>query len=92
MNTDMSAHVEESDRANDSFQQFYGIQSLNGRNPTSYIFDGLVLRGSQFSQCQKLRGVFVFEITKTKTPKFSAKCALKLRGNDRTEDNSTDQT
>ena len=39
---------------------------------------------------RKLRGVFVFEITKTKTPKFTVKLDQKLGGNDRTEDNLTD--
>ena len=37
-----------------------------------------------------LRGVFVFEITKTKTPKFAVKFDLKLYGKSRTEDNWTD--
>ena len=35
-------------------------------------------------------GVLVFVITKTKTPKFTAKCDLKLCAKDRTEDNLTD--
>ena len=49
--------LEEADRlhADDSFWLFYGLQSLNGRNSTSYIFYGLVLQG-----------VLVFVITKTK--------------------------
>ena len=34
--------------------------------------------------------VFVFEITKTKTPKFTVKFDLKLGGKNRTEDNLTD--
>ena len=32
----------------------------------------------------KLRGVLVFEITKTKTPKFTVKFDLKLGGKDQT--------
>ena len=39
---------------------------------------------------RKLRGVFVFEITKTKTPKFTIKFDLKLSGKNQTEDNLTD--
>ena len=63
----------------------YGLYSLNGHNSTSYIFYGLFfLRGS------KLRGVFVFEITKTKTPEFTLKFDLKLGGKNQTEDNLTD--
>ena len=34
-------------------------------------------------------GVFVFEITKTKTPKLTVKFDLKLCGKNRTEDNLT---
>ena len=36
--------------------------------------------------------VFVFEITKTETPKFTVKFDLKLGGKNRTEDNLTDET
>ena len=38
----------------------------------------------------KLRAVLVFEITKTKTPKFTVRFDLKLGGKDRTKDNLTD--
>ena len=38
----------------------------------------------------KLRGVFVFEITKTKTPKFTIKFVQKFGGKNRTEDNLAD--
>ena len=38
------------------------------------------------------RGVLVFEITKTKTPKFTVKFDLKLGGKDRTRYNLTGQT
>ena len=61
-------------RADDSFYLFYGLQSLNGRNSTSYVF-----YGSFFG------GVFVFEITKTKTPEFTFKFDQKLGGKDRTD-------
>ena len=37
-----------------------------------------------------LRGVFVFEMTKTKTLKFAVKFDLKLCGKNRTKDNLTD--
>ena len=37
-----------------------------------------------------ISGVFVFEITITKNPKFTAKFELNLLGKDRTEDNLTD--
>ena len=37
-----------------------------------------------------LRGVLVFEITNTRTPKFTVKCELKLGGKDRTGDNLAD--
>ena len=39
-----------------------------------------------------LRGVFVFEIMKTKTPKLTLKFDQKLGGKKRTEDNLTDKT
>ena len=51
-----------------------------------YILRIGFLGGLSFS----LRGVFVFEITKTKTPKFTVKFDLKLGGKNRTEDNLTD--
>ena len=38
----------------------------------------------------KREGSFFFEITKTKTPKFTVKFDLKLGGKNRTEDNLTD--
>ena len=38
----------------------------------------------------KLRGVFVFEITKTKTPKFTVKFDQQLVGKNRAEDNLID--
>ena len=38
----------------------------------------------------KLKGVFVFEITKTKTAKFTVKFDLNLEGKKRKEDNLTD--
>ena len=37
--------------------------------------------------CMYIPGVFVFETTKTKNPKFTAGFDLKLRGKDRIEDN-----
>ena len=37
-----------------------------------------------------IRGVFAFEIMKTKTPKFTVKFDLKLSGKNWTEDNLTD--
>ena len=37
-----------------------------------------------------LRGVFVFDITKTKTPEFTVKFDLNFSGKSRTEDNLTD--
>ena len=46
--------------------------------------------GVKKSKTQDLRRVLVFEITKTKTPKFTVKFDLKLGGKDRTEDNLTD--
>ena len=42
--------------------------------------------------CMYVRGVFVFETTKTKNPKFTAEFDLKLRGKNRTEDNLTNYT
>ena len=61
--------IEEADRRHedDSFRLFYGLYSLNGHNSTSYIFHGLFFKGVLVF-VRKLRGVFVFEITKTKTP------------------------
>ena len=53
--------------------------SSPGRNSASYIYYGSVFKG-----------VLVFVITKTKTPKFTVKFYLKLGGNSRTEDNLTD--
>ena len=73
---------------NDSFWLFYGLQSLNGRNSSSNIFYGLFFQGVLVFVIE----VFVFEITKTKTPKFVVKFDLKLGGKNRTEDNLTDQT
>ena len=42
--------------------------------------------------CMYIPGVFVFETTKTKNPKFPAEFDLKLRGKDRTEDNGYNLT
>ena len=42
--------------------------------------------------CMYIPGVFVFETTKTKNPKFTAEFDLKLRGKDRTEDNGYNLT
>ena len=53
-----------------------------------FLVYGLVLWGVLV--LVKLRGVFVFEITKTKTSKFIVKFDLKLSGKNRTEDNLTD--
>ena len=53
------------------------------------VFERSYSRYIYFTDCF-LCGVFVFETTKTKTPKFTAKFDLKLRGKDRTEDNLTD--
>ena len=39
-----------------------------------------------------VRGVFVFQTTKTKNPKFTAEFDLKLHGKDQTEDNLTGYT
>ena len=45
--------------------------------------------GGGLSFRRKLIGVLVFEITKTKTPKFTVRFDLKLGGKDRTKDNLT---
>ena len=63
---------------------------MNSRNSTSYIFYGLVLWRVLVFVIMKTKGVFVFKITKTKTPKFTVKFDLKLGGKNRTEDNLTD--
>ena len=65
-------------------------RSLNGRNSTSYIFYGLVFWVVLVFVMTKTKRVFVFEITKTKTPKFTVKFDLELCGKNRTEDNLTD--
>ena len=57
---------------------------------TDYSLQMVVIRLCRnFRDClggglSKLRGVLVFEITKTKTPKFTVKFDLKLGGKDRT--------
>ena len=55
---------------------------------TDYSLQTAVIRLCRnFRDCfggEKLRGVLVFEITKTKTPKFTVKFDLKLGGKDRT--------
>ena len=64
---------------------------MNGRISTSYIYYGLVFKGGLVFVITKTKRVFVFEITKTKTPKFTVKFDLKLGGKNR-RDNMTDQT
>ena len=55
-----------------------------------YIYYGLVFKGGLVFVITKTKRVFVFEITKTKTPKFTVKFDLKLGGKNRREDNLTD--
>ena len=65
---------------------------MNSHYLTSYYILRIgFVGGLSFRNNENLeRGVFVFKITKTKTPKFTVKFDLKLDGKNRTEDNLTD--
>ena len=65
---------------------------MNGRNSTSYIFYGLVLRRVLVFVITKTKRGLCFQNNKTTTPKFTIKFDLKLGGKNRTEDNLTDST
>ena len=57
---------------------------------TLYISRTGLVAGLSFRNNEN--AVFVFEITKTKIPKFTVKFDLKLGGKNQTEDNLTDYT
>ena len=67
------------------FGCFTDYSLLNGRRSTSYIFYELFFSGVLRTKIKT--SLIVFEITKTKTLKFTVKFDLKLGGKKRTEDN-----
>ena len=66
------------------------MQCLNGRNPTSYIFYGSLLRVLvQFHNNENYDGSLFPKLRKLRPLKFTAQFDQNFRGKDRTEDNLT---
>ena len=66
------------------------MQCLNGRNPTSYIFYGSLLRVLvQFHNNENYDGSLFSKLRKLRPLKFTAQFDQNFRGKDRTEDNLT---